>query len=32
VMIGGKPAARIGDSTNHGGNVAMGCFTVIIGG
>ncbi|MGR5176436.1 PAAR domain-containing protein [Vibrio parahaemolyticus] len=31
VMIGGKPAARMGDTTNHGGNVAMGCPTVMIG-
>jgi uncharacterized Zn-binding protein involved in type VI secretion len=32
VMICGKPAARVGDTTAHGGNVAMGCFTVMIGG
>ena len=32
VFIGGKPAARIGDMTAHGGNIVLGCFTVIIGG
>jgi len=32
VMIGGKPAARIGDTTAHGGVVVMGCVTVIVGG
>ena len=32
VMIGGKPAARIGDSTAHGGNIVIGCPTVMIGG
>lgn len=32
VLIGGRPAARIGDSTAHGGSIVMGCFTVIIGG
>ena len=32
VMIGGKPAARIGDTTAHGGNIVLGCFTVMIGG
>lgn len=32
VMIGGKPAARMGDTTAHGGVIAMGCPTVIIGG
>jgi len=32
VMIGGKPAARIGDSTAHGGAVVMGAPTVVIGG
>jgi uncharacterized Zn-binding protein involved in type VI secretion len=31
VMIGGKPAARMGDSTSHGGLIVLGCFTVIIG-
>jgi len=28
----GKPAARIGDMTAHGGQVVMGCLTVLIGG
>jgi len=32
VMIGGKPAARMGDSTAHGGTIAVGCPTVLIGG
>ena len=32
VMIGGKPAARMGDSTAHGGTIILGCFTVMIGG
>jgi uncharacterized Zn-binding protein involved in type VI secretion len=32
VLIGGKPAARIGDTTAHGGAIAAGCPIVIIGG
>jgi uncharacterized Zn-binding protein involved in type VI secretion len=32
VMIGGKPAARMGDPTEHGGSVVFGCPTVMIGG
>jgi len=28
----GKPAARMGDSTAHGGAIAVGCPTVLIGG
>ena len=32
VLIGGKPAARMGDSTAHGGTIVMGCPTVLIGG
>ncbi len=31
-MIGGKPAARQGDLTAHGGVIVMGCATVQIGG
>lgn len=31
VQINGKPAARMGDSTSHGGQIVMGCPTVIIG-
>ena len=31
VIIGNMPAARIGDPTAHGGVLAMGCPTVIIG-
>ncbi|MGM3174585.1 MULTISPECIES: PAAR domain-containing protein [Dickeya] len=32
VLIGGKPAARLGDNTAHGGSIALGLFTVLIGG
>lgn len=32
VMIGGRPAARMGDSTAHGGTIVAGCPTVMIGG
>ena len=32
VLIGGRPAARIGDQMAHGGQIVMGCPTVIIGG
>lgn len=32
VMIGGKPAARQGDLTAHGGVIVAGCPTVLIGG
>jgi uncharacterized Zn-binding protein involved in type VI secretion len=32
VMIQNKPAARLGDSTAHGGSIVMGCPTVLIGG
>lgn len=32
VMIGGRPAARMGDNTAHGGTIAIGVPTVIIGG
>lgn len=32
VMINGRPAARMGDTTAHGGTIAVGCPTVIIGG
>lgn len=31
VFIGGKAAARMGDTTAHGGVIALGCPTVIIG-
>ncbi len=31
VIIGGKDAARMFDSTTHGGKIVKGCFTVIIG-
>jgi len=32
VMISGKPAARMGDTTAHGGSIVLGCPTVLIGG
>lgn len=32
VMVGGKPAARLGDTTAHGGSIVLGAPTVIIGG
>lgn len=32
VMIGGAPALRLGDPTAHGGIIAAGCPTVLIGG
>ncbi len=32
VMICGMPAARMGDSTAHGGTIVVGCPTVMIGG
>ena len=32
VLIGGMPAARLGDSTAHGGSIVLGEFTVMIGG
>ncbi len=32
VMIGGLPAARMGDTTSHGGSIALGLPTVMIGG
>jgi uncharacterized Zn-binding protein involved in type VI secretion len=30
-MICGKPAARMGDQTAHGGSIALGSANVIIG-
>lgn len=32
VMIDGKPAARMGDQTAHGGVIMMGIPTILIGG
>ncbi len=32
VLICGKPAARMGDTTAHGGSIVLGCPTVLIGG
>ena len=32
VTIGGKPAARMGDTTAHGGSIVLGAPTVMIGG
>jgi hypothetical protein len=31
VLIGGKPAARMGDQCAHGGAIVVGCPTVLIG-
>lgn len=31
VFIGGRPAARMGDMCGHGGTIAVGCPTVLIG-
>jgi uncharacterized Zn-binding protein involved in type VI secretion len=31
-LIMGKPAARMGDMTAHGGSIVLGCPTVLIGG
>ena len=31
-VCGGRPAARMGDNTAHGGVITLGCPTVIIGG
>jgi uncharacterized Zn-binding protein involved in type VI secretion len=31
VLIGGQPAARMGDLTAHGGTIVMGFPTVLIG-
>lgn len=32
VFIGGRPAARMGDTTAHGGAIVLGLPTVMIGG
>ena len=32
VLIGKLPAARMGDTTVHGGTIVFGCPTVLIGG
>ena len=32
VMAGGRPLARMGDTTAHGGTIVLGCPTVLIGG
>jgi len=32
VLINGKPAARMGDQTAHGGVITLGMPTVMIGG
>lgn len=32
VLIGGQPAARLGDKTLHGGEIVIGLPTVLIGG
>jgi uncharacterized Zn-binding protein involved in type VI secretion len=32
VLVGGKPAARMGDKTAHGGTIVAGAPTVLLGG
>lgn len=32
VLVNGKPAARVGDATAHGGTITAGCVNVLIGG
>ena len=32
VLIGRRPAARIGDPPAHGGKIVSGCLSVLIGG
>lgn len=32
VLVGGRPQARIADSTAHGGIIVVGCPTVLVGG
>lgn len=32
VLVNNLPAARVGDTTAHGGSIVVGCFTVLIGG
>jgi uncharacterized Zn-binding protein involved in type VI secretion len=32
VLIGGKPADRLGDNSAHGGALVMGAPTVMVGG
>lgn len=32
VLAGGRPMARMGDTTAHGGTIVLGCPTVLIGG
>jgi len=32
VLVGGMPAARMGDTSSHGGSVTIGLPTVMIGG
>jgi len=31
VLTMNLPQARIGDMTAHGGNIVLGCFTVLVG-
>ncbi|NYZ11045.1 PAAR domain-containing protein [Azospirillum sp. RWY-5-1] len=31
VIIGGRPAARLGDTTAHGGKIVTGAMTVMVG-
>jgi uncharacterized Zn-binding protein involved in type VI secretion len=31
VLTGGQPQARVTDISAHGGNIVLGCFTVLVG-
>lgn len=31
VIVGGRPAARLGDTTAHGGKIVTGAMTVMVG-
>jgi uncharacterized Zn-binding protein involved in type VI secretion len=31
VLVGGRPAARMGDTCAHGGTIILGCPTVLLG-
>lgn len=31
VVTGGQPQARVTDISAHGGNIVLGCFTVLVG-
>jgi uncharacterized Zn-binding protein involved in type VI secretion len=31
VLVGNRPAARVGDPTSHGGVIVLGAFNVLVG-